>query len=87
MNPLFRNDRAGEFPNSWYAASADIPDKRAVLKGQHQADVCIIGAGFTGLTAALRLAEKGFDVTVVDAHRAGFGASGRNGGQVMLDPS
>ena len=82
MNPLFRNDRAGEFPNSWYAASADIPDKRAVLKGQHQADVCIIGAGFTGLTAALRLAEKGFDVTVLDAHRAGFGASGRNGGQV-----
>ncbi len=82
MNPLFRNDKAGEFPDSWYAASADIPDHRPDLRGQKAADVCIIGAGFTGLTAALRLAEKGFDVIVLDAHRAGFGASGRNGGQV-----
>lgn len=45
-------------------------------------DVAILGAGFTGLTAALELARKGLSVAVVEAHRAGFGASGRNGGQV-----
>lgn len=82
MSVLYRNDRPGEFPESWYAASADIPAKRAELRGEHTADVCVIGAGFTGLTAALRLAEKGFKVIVLEAHRAGFGASGRNGGQV-----
>ncbi len=82
MNPLYRNDRPGQFPDSWYAASADIPDERAPLYGETQADVCIVGAGFTGLSAARHLAQKGLDVVVLDAHRAGFGASGRNGGQV-----
>ncbi len=82
MNPLYRNDRPGQFPKSWYAASADIPPERPALYGQTRADVCIIGAGFTGLSAALHLARKGLDVVVVEAHRAGFGASGRNGGQV-----
>ena len=82
MNPLYRNDRAGQFPKSWYAATADIPAERPPLYGETRADVCIVGAGFTGLTAALRLAQKGISVVVLDAHRAGFGASGRNGGQV-----
>lgn len=82
MNPLHRNDRPGEHAPSWYADSTDIPTLRPALKGQHVADVCIIGAGFTGLTAALRLAERGFKVIVLEAHRAGFGASGRNGGQI-----
>lgn len=82
MNPLYRNDRPGEFPNSWYAATAEIPNERPPLKGDSTADVCIVGAGYTGLSAARHLAEKGFDVVVLDAHRAGFGASGRNGGQV-----
>ena len=45
-------------------------------------DVCIVGAGFTGLSAALALAEAGLDVVVLDAHRVGWGASGRNGGQL-----
>ena len=82
MNALYRNDRPGEFPKSWYADSADIPDQRPELRGEVRADVCIIGAGFTGLSAALRLAERGMNVVVLEAHRAGFGASGRNGGQV-----
>ena len=82
MNPLYRNDKAGVYPPSWYADTVDFPAPCPPLKGQHTADVCIVGAGYTGLTAALRLAEKGFKVTVLDAHRVGFGASGRNGGQV-----
>jgi len=82
MNPLYRNDRAGEFPPSYYAASADIPDERAALEGDRRADLVVIGAGYTGLSTALHAAEKGLDVVVLEAHRAGFGASGRNGGQV-----
>jgi len=81
-NALYRNDRPGAFPDSWYAATADIPDQRPVLRGQNAADVCIVGAGFTGLMAALELSEAGMKVIVLDAHRAGWGASGRNGGQV-----
>jgi len=81
-NPLYRNDSPGEFPDSWYAATTDIPPPRPSLRGTHKADVCIVGAGYTGLTAALHLARKGLRVIVLDAHRAGFGASGRNGGMV-----
>ena len=81
MNPLFRNDKPGEYPPSWYAATATPPPPRAPLTGAHKADVAILGAGFTGLTCALHLARKGYKVAVIEAHRAGFGASGRNGGQ------
>ncbi|MEM6276633.1 MAG: FAD-binding oxidoreductase [Pseudomonadota bacterium] len=82
MNPLFRNDKPGQFPASWYAVTSKPPPQREALKGAQRADVAILGAGYTGLTAALELARKGLSVTVVEAHRAGFGASGRNGGQV-----
>ena len=82
MNPLYRNDKPGVFPSSWYAATADIPPQRPGLGGDARADVCIVGAGYTGLWAALTLAEHGLKVIVLEAHRAGFGASGRNGGQV-----
>ena len=82
MNPLYRNDTPGEFPKSYYAATADIPTPRPTLEGEVRADVAIVGAGYTGLSAALHAAEKGLSVVVVEAHRVGFGASGRNGGQV-----
>lgn len=82
MNLLFANDRAGEYPPSYYAATATPPAPRPALQGAARADVCIIGAGYTGLSAALHLAERGYSVIVLEAHRVGFGASGRNGGQV-----
>ncbi len=82
MNPLYRNDKPGVFPDSWYAATATIPPERPALRGDVTADVGIVGAGYTGLCAALSLAERGFRVVVLDAHRAGWGASGRNGGQI-----
>ena len=82
MNPLYRNDRQGELTKSWYAASTELPPERSALRGHLTVDVCIIGAGYTGLSAARVLAEKGLKVIVLDAHRVGFGASGRNGGQV-----
>lgn len=81
-NALYRNDRPATYPDSWYVETAKIPAERPSLKGFHEADVCIIGAGFTGLVAALELAQVGMKVIVLDAHRAGWGASGRNGGQV-----
>jgi gamma-glutamylputrescine oxidase len=66
---------------NWYAATAhDHPDLPA-LDGSAQADVCIVGAGFTGLGAALALAPRA-KVTILEADRVGSGATGRNGGQV-----
>ncbi|MEP3332852.1 FAD-binding oxidoreductase [Sedimentitalea sp.] len=82
MNLLFSNDRRGEYPDSWYAATANPLDHFAPLRGETRADVCVVGAGYTGLSAALHLAEAGLDVVLLDAHRVGFGASGRNGGQL-----
>lgn len=82
LNLLYANENAGALPQSWYAATAADAPARPVLAGDHTADVAIVGAGFTGLSAALHLAEAGKSVAVVDAHRAGWGASGRNGGQV-----
>lgn len=82
MNLLFSNDRQGEYPPSWYAATAHNAPRHPALKGSTRADVCVVGAGYTGLSAALHLAEAGLDVVLLDAHRVGFGASGRNGGQL-----
>jgi gamma-glutamylputrescine oxidase len=82
MNLLYANDRPGEYPQSYYAATATDIGRFAPLKGATRADVCIIGGGFTGLSAALHMAEAGLDVVLLEAHRVGFGASGRNGGQV-----
>ena len=71
-----------ELPDTWYAATAPVLERRRALAGRETADVCIVGAGFTGLSAALHLAERGYSVVVLEAARVGWGASGRNGGQV-----
>ena len=82
MDILTANDRIGEYPKSYYAATATGPAPFPPANGALSCDVCVIGGGFTGLSTALHLAEKGYDVILVEAHRVGFGASGRNGGQV-----
>ncbi|MBD1589906.1 NAD(P)/FAD-dependent oxidoreductase [Pseudomonas typographi] len=68
---------------SYYAATAIPTPDRPPLAGDHSADVCIIGGGFTGLNTALELAERGRSVIVLEARRIGWGASGRNGGQLI----
>jgi gamma-glutamylputrescine oxidase len=82
MNLLYANDVRGQYPDSWYAATANACPSFEMLKGTTRADVCVVGAGYTGLSAALHLAEAGLDVVLLEAHRVGFGASGRNGGQL-----
>ena len=69
-------------PDSYYLATAKGLEDRPTLKEELTADVCVIGAGFTGLSAALNLAELGMSVVVLEAERVGYGASGRNGGLV-----
>lgn len=68
---------------SYYAASANPAPMRPALRGQCKADVCVVGAGYTGLSTALFLAEAGFRVVVLEAASVGWGASGRNGGQIV----
>ena len=82
MQLLYANDSKGQYPDSWYAATADFLPEFPALDAKINADVCVVGAGYTGLSTALHLAEAGFDVVVLDAQRIGFGASGRNGGQL-----
>jgi gamma-glutamylputrescine oxidase len=68
---------------SYYAASANPQPERPPLQGEVAADVCVIGAGFAGISTALHLAEKGLKVVVLEAVKIAFGASGRNGGQII----
>ncbi|MCO4759589.1 MAG: FAD-binding oxidoreductase, partial [Oceanospirillaceae bacterium] len=70
------------YESSYYVDSANNKNDYPELKGEISADVCVIGAGFTGMSAALHLAEKGYSVALLEAERVGWGASGRNGGQV-----
>jgi len=82
VNILYANDKPGVYPKSYYAATATKLESFPSLDGEQRADVCIIGGGYSGLSAALHLREKGYVVALLDAHRVGWGASGRNGGQV-----
>jgi gamma-glutamylputrescine oxidase len=78
------NARDSEYPDSWYATSEAPLPPQPTLQGVESADVCILGAGYTGLTAALTLAEAGHRVIMLEAQRIGWGASGRNGGQAIV---
>lgn len=68
---------------SYYAASAHPAPQRAPLDGSVSCDVCIIGGGIAGCSAALHLAERGYSVVLLEQHHIGWGASGRSGGQVI----
>jgi len=68
---------------SFYAASTQDQNFRESLSADIVADVCIVGAGYTGLSSALILAKSGLKVVVLESKRVGFGASGRNGGQII----
>ena len=69
--------------NSYYAATANNSPDYPPLRGTSSCDVCIVGAGFTGISAALELTERGYKVIVLEANRVSWGASGRNGGQLI----
>ncbi|MFO7484113.1 NAD(P)/FAD-dependent oxidoreductase, partial [Oceanibaculum nanhaiense] len=71
-----------ETPPSWYAETAAAPSARPALAGDLDIDVCVIGGGLTGVSAALNLAERGYKVALIEQQRIGWGASGRNGGQI-----
>lgn len=82
MDLLTANDKQGKYPSSYYAEHAIKLKKFPCLKNKIRADVCVVGGGFTGLSTALHLAQSGYKVALLEAQRVGFGASGRNGGQV-----
>jgi gamma-glutamylputrescine oxidase len=72
-----------EHTTSYYAASGLPQPDRTPLYGLAEADACIVGAGYTGLNTALALAKRGWRVVMLEAARVGWGASGRNGGQIV----
>lgn len=69
-----------DFSNPYYESTSEQTTDYPALTGHAQADFCVIGGGFAGLSAALHLAKAGFDVLVLEAARVGSGASGRSGG-------
>lgn len=74
----------GVVENSYYEATVTRPPPQPALSGRAHADVCVVGGGYAGVSAALELAERGFRVVLLEAQRVGWGASGRNGGQVIV---
>jgi len=75
---------AGLTENSWYVASAPRTEQWAALNTDIDTDVCVIGGGLAGLSAALDLRARGYRVAVLEARELGWGASGRNGGQALV---
>ncbi len=74
---------SADYPPSYYAATANPAPVRPPLRGQIAAEICVIGGGYSGLSCALSLAEAGHAVTLLEGARIGWGASGRNGGQIV----
>ena len=69
--------------DSYYAATALSQPDYPQLNESTSADVCVVGGGFAGLSTAIELADKGYSVVVLEAKHVGYGASGRNGGQII----
>lgn len=82
---LTRRDTNGAqvHARSYYAATANTERDYDRLQGEHRCDVVVVGGGFTGVSAMLHLVERGYDVALVEANKIGWGASGRNGGQLI----
>lgn len=74
----------GVVEDSYYEATVTRPPPLPPLAERARADVCVVGGGYAGVSAALELRERGFDVVLLEAQRVGWGASGRNGGQVIV---
>jgi gamma-glutamylputrescine oxidase len=74
----------GVIENSYYEHTVTRPPPRPPLSHRLQADVCVVGGGYAGVSAALELAQRGFRVVLLEAQRIGWGASGRNGGQAIV---
>jgi len=70
--------------DSYYEASVKRPAASPALAGDLQVDVCVVGGGLAGISAALELAERGYSVALLEANKVGWGASGRNGGQALV---
>jgi hypothetical protein len=74
---------AREHTSSYYAASQRDKEPFAALTQDITADICIVGGGLSGVSTAVELSERGYSVVLLEANRIGWGASGRNGGQVI----
>ncbi|QJI20406.1 MULTISPECIES: NAD(P)/FAD-dependent oxidoreductase [unclassified Pseudomonas] len=76
-------NQSHDHARSYYLASANAMPERPALAEDLSADVCVIGGGFTGVNTAIELAQRGLSVILLEARRIGWGASGRNGGQLI----
>jgi glycine/D-amino acid oxidase-like deaminating enzyme len=76
-------EESAEHTGSYYAASASRDTRHPAVTGDISCEVAVVGGGFSGVNTALELAERGVDVVLVEANRIGWGASGRNGGQII----
>jgi len=79
----FASNGQTKHTSSYYAASANTAPERPPLKGDQQVDICIVGAGYSGLSTGLHLVEMGYKVAIIEGAQVGWGASGRNGGQIV----
>ena len=77
------NDFNHGYPDSYYAATRNLELKFPALASDINADVCVVGGGFSGLATTLYLRECGLDVVLLESSLIGWGASGRNGGQIV----
>ncbi|MFV2033098.1 MAG: NAD(P)/FAD-dependent oxidoreductase [Gammaproteobacteria bacterium] len=82
FKPTQDRSDTSDYPHSYYLASKNRDLGLSPLDGSCRTDVCVIGGGYTGLSSALHLAKRGYQVVLLEARKAGWGASGRNGGQL-----